>query len=93
MVASIVVGLAIGSFGPAQAQDREAYQARSIARYVETFTWLDMDQDEKVTRVEADGNVEFTATFDDIDINRDGSVTRAELQRFLTHRFGSARTR
>jgi hypothetical protein len=52
-----------------------------------------MDQDEKMTRVEADGNVEFTATFDDIDINRDGSVTRSELERFLTHRFGSARTR
>jgi len=64
-------------------QEKQAYEQRAKARYVELFAWLDRDKDDDVSRSEADGNVEFTAAFDDIDINRDGVVTRAELDRFL----------
>jgi hypothetical protein len=68
-------------------QERQAYEQRAKARYVELFASLDRDKDDDVSRSEADGNVEFTAAFDDIDINRDGVVTRAELDRFLQQKW------
>jgi hypothetical protein len=72
------------------AQDRAAYDQRSIARYMEMFTFYDVDRKGEVSRQQVASNVEFTAVFDDIDINRDGIVTKAELDRFLAQRFGTA---
>ena len=43
------------------AQDKAAYQQRSIARYLDTFALLDTGRNGEVTRDEAQGNVEFTA--------------------------------
>ncbi len=71
-----------------QAQDKAAYERRSVERLVETFTRLDTDHKGILSRKEVEGNVEFTAIFNDIDINRDGFVTKAELDRFLMQRFG-----
>ena len=72
----------------AQAQDKAAYDRRSAARYLELFQALDIDRDGTVTRLEAQGDVNFTPRFNDIDINRDGIVTRDELDRFLEREHG-----
>ena len=72
----------------AQAQDKAAYDRRSVARYLELFQALDIDRDGAVTRLEAHGDVNFTPRFNDMDINRDGIVTRAELDRFLEREHG-----
>jgi hypothetical protein len=85
---ALVTTLAAVSTRPVHGQDKSAYEQQSIARYLETFARLDMDRNDAVSRLEADGNLEFTATFDDMDINRDGTVTRAELERYLALRFG-----
>jgi hypothetical protein len=78
--------------GGAAAQDKAAYEQRSIARSIDLFTWLDRDRDGTVSRLETEGNLDFTTVFDDIDINRDGIVTRAELDRFLALRYGATRS-
>jgi hypothetical protein len=75
----------------AQAQDKAAYEQRSIARYVELFTWLDGDRDGTVTLRETQGDLNFTPVFNDIDINRDGIVTKAELDRYLELQYGMRR--
>ena len=87
MMLALIAGLVCPTV---HAQDRAEYERRSIARLVEMFTASDLNHRGQVTRVEVGGNVEFTAVFDDIDINRDGVVTRAELERYLTLRFGYA---
>lgn len=74
--------------GGVQAQDRVDYDRRSAARYVELFGWLDRDGDGVVTRVEAQGDLNFTPRFNDMDINRDGVVTKVELERFLEREHG-----
>ena len=70
------------------ARDRAEYQRSSITRYFEMFKAHDFNHSERVTWQEVQGNVEFMAVFDDIDINRDGIITKAELDRYLTLRFG-----
>ena len=75
----------------AQAQDKAAYERRSIARYIELFTWLDRDRDGTVTRLETQGDLNFTPVFDDVDINRDGIVTKPELDRYLELQYGMRR--
>ena len=72
----------------AQAQDKAAYDRRSAARYLELFQSLDIDRDGTVTRLEAQGDVNFIPRFNDMDIDRDGIVTRAELDRFLEREHG-----
>jgi hypothetical protein len=69
--------------GHTSADDRADYERKSVARYVELFTWLDRDRGGAVSRLEAEGELNFTPVFDDIDINRDGLATKAELDRFL----------
>jgi len=87
----IVLALAVALAAPdVHAQDKSAYQQRSIARYLETFASLDVDRNGELSREETQGNLEFTAVFNDIDTNRDGTVTRAELDYFLAQRFAYA---
>lgn len=71
-----------------QAQDKEAFVQRVVARYVVLFASLDRDGDGAVTRLEAQGDVNFLPVFNDIDINRDGIVTKAELDRYLSLEYG-----
>ena len=73
----------------APAQDKAAYQRRSAARHVELFTWLDRDRDDAVSRIEAEGDLNFTPIFDDVDINRDGVATKPELDRYVELLYGS----
>ena len=92
-VGLMMVGILAASSGlDVAAQDKAAYERRSIERYVTLFTWLDRDRDEAVSRSEAQGDVNFLPIFDDIDINRDGIVSKAELDRFLTLRYGAPRS-
>ena len=90
--ALIAVAVALGMpGGNAFAQNQVAYEQRSIARFEQQFASLDRDHKGKVSRAEADGNIDFIAAFDDTDINRDGVVTKAELDRFLALRYGAER--
>ena len=73
----------------AHAQDKAANQRRSSARHVELFAWLDRDRDGAVTRIEAEGDLNFTPIFDDVDTNRDGVATKAELDRYVELLYGS----
>ena len=72
----------------AQAQDRNAFVQRAAAASVELFRSLDRDGDGAVTRLEAQGDVNFIPVFNDIDINRDGIATKAELDRYLSLEYG-----
>ncbi len=87
---AMTVALALPG-GNAFAQERAAYEQRSVARFEQQFTALDHGRNAEVSRTEADGNVDFTAAFDDIDINRDGVVTKEELDRYLALRYGVIR--
>ena len=66
-----------------------AYERRSLQNDVELFARLDRDHDGAVSRLEAQGNLDFTVVFDDIDINRNGIVTKDELDRFLALKYGA----
>lgn len=80
------------SCASANAQDKAEYDWRQVARYVELFQWLDRDGDSAVTRLEAQGDLNFTPRFNDMDINRDGIVTKAELERYLELAHGFRRS-
>jgi hypothetical protein len=73
----------------AAADDKADYDRRSAARYTALFQSLDRNGDSTVTRVEAEGDLNFGPVFDDIDINRDGVVTTAELQGYIKQRHGT----
>jgi len=73
----------------AAADDKAEYDRRAAARYSMLFQSLDRDADGMVTRVEAQGDLNFGPRFADMDINRDGVVTTAELQRFIAQEHGS----
>ena len=72
----------------ATADDKAEYDRRAAARYAMLFQTLDRDADGRVTRAEAQGDLNFSPRFADMDINRDGVVTTAELQRFIALEHG-----
>jgi len=82
--AVLVLAVCTGS----SAQDKDEYQRRSVARFIDLFQSLDRDIDGAVTRSEALGDLNFSPRFDDMDINRDGIVTKGELHRYLELRHG-----
>ena len=67
---------------------REDFYRRAAERDVETFRWLDRNNDGRLTKEEAHGNVDMQARFDDLDTNRDGVITTEELQRYIALRYG-----
>jgi hypothetical protein len=54
--------------GDALAQDKAAYEQRSVARFDQQFASRDYDRIAEVSRAEAHGNVDLTAASDDMDI-------------------------
>lgn len=72
----------------AGADDKSEYNRRAAARDLALFQSLDRNADGAVTRLEAQGDVNFLPRFDDMEVDMDGIVTTAELQRYLEQRYG-----
>ena len=90
IVSLILVWLALPGYSlVVAADDKIHYDQRSAARYTALFESLDRNHDGTVTRLEAQGDLNFDPVFDDMDINRDGVVTTAELQRYIEQRYGA----
>jgi hypothetical protein len=85
-LAIALLGFALNSNA---ADDPKAeFDRRAAERYVSLFQALDLDNDRRVSKAEAQPDLNFGPAFDDMDIDRDGFVTAAELQRFLEQRYG-----
>jgi hypothetical protein len=72
----------------AGADDRSDYNRRAAARDLELFHSLDRNADGAVTRLEAQGDINFLPRFDDMEVDLDGTVTTAELHRYLDQQYG-----
>ena len=72
----------------AGADDKSEYNRRAAARDLALFQSLDRNTDGAVTRLEAQGDVNFLPRFDDMEVDMDGAVTTAELRRYLEQRYG-----
>jgi hypothetical protein len=84
-----VLALSTACVAETSADDRSEYNRRAAARYVALFQSLDRDGDKTITKVEAQGDLNFGPRFDDMDIDRDRIVTLAELQRFIEREHGA----
>lgn len=85
-----VLVLAMACAGGAAADDREDYNRRAATRDVALFHALDRDADGAVTRLEAQGDVNFLPRFDDMETDMNGAVTMAELRRYIEKQYGTA---
>jgi hypothetical protein len=83
----VLVLLATCAMG-AGASDKSEYNRRAAARDLALFQSLDRNMDGVVTRLEAQGDVNFLPRFNDMEVDMDGIVTTAELQRYLEQRYG-----
>jgi hypothetical protein len=72
----------------ARADDRSDYNRRAAARDLALFHSLDRNADGAVTRLEAQGDVNFLPRFDAMEVDMDGIVTAAELHRYLEQQYG-----
>lgn len=81
----LLVAFAMG----AEADDRGDYNRRAAARDLSLFRSLDRNGDGVVSRLEAQGDLNFLPRFDDMETNMDGIVTLAELRRYLEQRYGT----
>jgi hypothetical protein len=72
----------------AGADDESEYNRRAAAYDFALFQSLDRNTDGVVTRLEAQGDVNFLPRFGDMEVDMDGAVTTAELQRYLEQRYG-----
>jgi len=72
----------------AGADDRDDYNRRAAARDLSLFHSLDRNGDGAVTRLEAQGDINFLPRFNDMEVNMDGVVTIAELRRYLEQNYG-----
>jgi Ca2+-binding EF-hand superfamily protein len=85
-LAIALLGFALN--GNAADDPKAEFDRRAAERYVSLFQALDLDNDRRVSKAEAQPDLNFGPAFDDMDIDRDGFVTAAELQRFLEQRYG-----
>ena len=86
---SLAAAFAIAMSSMAAGDDgKAAYDRRAAADLVQLFQWLDRDHDRAVTRIEAEGDVNFIPRFADMDIDRNDSVSSAELARFIEKSHG-----
>jgi hypothetical protein len=83
----ILVLLAAWAIGAA-ADDKSEYDRRAAAHHLSLFQSLDRNADGAVTRLEAQGDINFLPRFDDMEIDMDGVVTTTELRRYLEQRYG-----
>lgn len=72
----------------AGADDKSEYNRRVAADDLSLFHSLDRNTDGAVTRLEAQGDINFLPRFDDMEVNMDGVITTAELQRYLEQQYG-----
>ena len=72
----------------AVSDDKAQYDRQAAARYGTLFQSLDRNGDGVVTRLEAQGDLNFSPRFDDMDTNRDDKVTVIELQQFVEREHG-----
>ena len=82
-----VCAIAVSS-APAGANGKAEYDRRVAADLVQLFQWLDRDHDRAVTRIEAEGDVNFMPRFADMDIDRNDSVSSHELARYIEQTHG-----
>lgn len=80
--------LLLASAMGAGADDRSEYNHRATARDLSLFHSLDGNADGAVTRLEAQGDINFLPRFDDMETNMDGVVTTQELHRYLEQKYG-----
>jgi hypothetical protein len=73
----------------AGADDRSDYNRRAATGDLSLFHSLDRNADGAVTRLEAQGDINFLPRFDDMEVNMDGVITTAELQRYLEQHYGA----
>jgi hypothetical protein len=85
-----VLVLALACAGGAAADDWADYNRRAAARDFELFHALDRDADGAVTRLEAQGDVNFLPRFDEMETDMNGAVTMAELRRYIEKHYGTA---
>ena len=72
----------------AGADDKSDYNRRATADDLSLFHSLDRNADGAVTRLEAQGDINFLPRFDDMEVDMNGVVTIAELHRYLEQRYG-----
>lgn len=72
----------------AGADDKSEYNRRAAVRDLSLFQSLDRNTDGAVTRLEAQGDINFLPRFDDMEVDMDGVVTTVELQRYLGQQYG-----
>ncbi|MGH8620951.1 MAG: hypothetical protein ACRET3_02340 [Burkholderiales bacterium] len=77
----------------AGADDRSNYDRRAATRDLSLFHSLDRNADGAVTRLEAQGDINFLPRFDDMEIDMDGIVTTAELLRYIEQQYGARSVR
>ena len=71
----------------ASADHRDDYNRRAAARDLSLFHSLDRNGDGAVSRLEAQGDINFLPRFNDMEVDMDGIVTTAELNRYLEQRY------
>lgn len=85
------LALALSALSTAALADaRSDYYQRAATTDVASFHALDTDHDNRLTRIEIQGDNDFGPRFNDMDINRDGIVTLDELQRYIVQHYGVA---
>lgn len=72
----------------AGADDKSDYNRRAAERDLSLFHSLDRNADGAVTRLEAQGDINFLPRFADMEIDMDGAVTMAELHRYMERQYG-----
>ena len=76
----------------ANADDRSDYNRRAATRDLSLFHSLDLNADGMVTRLEAQGDVNFLPRFGYMEMNMDGVVTLDEVQRYVERQYGARNT-
>ena len=71
----------------AGADDKSEYNQRAAARDWALFQSLDRNTDGAVTRLEAEGDINFLPRFSDMEVDMDGVVTTVEMQRYLEQQY------
>lgn len=72
----------------AGADDRSEYNQRAAADDLSLFHSLDRNVDGAVTRLEAQGDINFLPRFNEMEVDMNGIITTAELLRYLEQHYG-----